>query len=166
MPIEKVTKVLELLFAHGRVPAKVKLPEKREVPMTLRELSKLYYLKKLIERDTMRISELEARLSPGGMNLTGMPRSASPKNTMEEVIPLLVDLKERLRSEQAKYIDERKAIENYINSVDDYLIRCILSCRFVDLMTWNQTALYIGGGNTENSVKKACYRFLKKSEES
>lgn len=139
---------------------------KGEMPMTVRELSKLYYLKKLIERDTMRISELEARLLPGGMNLTGMPKNPSPKNTMEEVIPLLMDIKDRLRSEQAKYIQERKAIEDYINSVDDYQMRCILSCRFVDLMTWNQTALYIGGGNTENSVKKACYRFLKKSEES
>lgn len=133
--------------------------------MTIRELSKLYYLKKLIERDTIRLSELESRLLPGGMNLTGMPKNPSPKNMMEEVIPLLMDIKDRLRSEQAKYIQERMAIEDYINSIDDYQMRCILSCRFVDLMTWNQTALYIGGGNTEESVKKACYRFLKKSEE-
>ena len=133
--------------------------------MTVRELSKLYYLKKLIERDTVRLSELESRLMPGGMNLTGMPKNPSPKNMMEEIIPLLMDIKDRLRSEQAKYIQERMAIEDYINSIDDYQMRCILSCRFVDLMTWNQTALYIGGGNTEDSVKKACYRFLKKSEE-
>ena len=133
--------------------------------MTVRELSKLYYLKKLIERDTVRLSELESRLKPGGMNLTGMPKNPSPKNMMEEIIPLLMDIKDRLRSEQAKYIQERRDIEDYINSIDDYQMRCILSCRFVDLMTWNQTALYIGGGNTEDSVKKACYRFLKKSEE-
>jgi len=134
--------------------------------MTVRELSKLYYLKKLIERDTVRLSELQSRLLPGGMNLTGMPKNPSPKNMMEEIIPLVIEIEDRIRDEQKKYIQERKSIEDYINSVEEYQMRCILLCRFVDLMTWNQIALYIGGGNTEDSVKKACYRFLKKSEES
>ena len=132
--------------------------------MTLKELSKLYYLDKLIERDANRLAELEARLSPGGMNMSGMPRNPSPKNMMEEVVPLIIEMKQRIIQEQTAYIAERKVIEDYIHSVDDYQMRLILSYRFIDLMTWNQTALLIGGGNTEDSVKKACYRFLRNSE--
>jgi hypothetical protein len=132
--------------------------------MTVRELSKLYYLNKLIERDTLRLSELENRLQPGGMNFNGMPRNPSPKNMMEEIIPLIIEIEERIRKEQEDYIRERMVIEDYIRSVEDYQIRLILSYRFVDLLTWNQTARMIGGGNTEDSVKKMCYRFLKKSE--
>lgn len=132
--------------------------------MTVRELSKLYYLNKLIERDTLRLSELENRLQPGGMNFNGMPRNPSPKNMMEEIIPLIIEIEERIKKEQEDYIRERMVIEDYIRSVEDYQIRLILSYRFVDLLTWNQTARMIGGGNTEDSVKKMCYRFLKKSE--
>ena len=132
--------------------------------MTVRELSKLYYLNKLIERDTLRLSELENRLQPGAMNFNGMPRNPSPKNMMEEIIPLIIEIEERIRKEQEDYIRERMVIEDYIRSVEDYQIRLILSYRFVDLLTWNQTARMVGGGNTEDSVKKMCYRFLKKSE--
>lgn len=130
--------------------------------MTLKELSKLYYLNKLIERDTNRLAELEARLSPGSMNMSGMPKNPSPKNAIEEIIPLIIEMKDRIVAEQTKYVSERKAIEDYINTIDDYQMRLIMSYRFIDLLTWNQTALLIGGGNTEDSVKKACYRFLRK----
>ena len=132
--------------------------------MTVRELSKLYYLNKLIERDSLRLSELENRLQPGGMNFNGMLRNPSPKNMMEEIIPLIIEIEERIRKEQEDYIRERMEIESFIRSVEDYQIRLILSYRFVDLLTWNQTARMIGGNNTEDSVKKMCYRFLKKSE--
>ena len=64
--------------------------------MTLKELSKLYYLDKLIERDANRLAELEARLSPGGMNMSGMPRNPSPKNMIEEVVPLIIEMKQRI----------------------------------------------------------------------
>ena len=132
--------------------------------MTVRELSKLYYLNKLIERDSLKLIELETRLQPGSPSLTGMPHNPSPKNKTEEIVPLIIETKERIIKEQAEYIKERVIIEDYIRSVEDYQIRLILSYRFVDLLTWNQTARMIGGNNTEDSVKKMCYRFLKKSE--
>ena len=132
--------------------------------MTVRELSRLYYLNKLIERDTLRLSELHSHLQQGGMNFDGMPRNSSPKNMMEEIIPLIIEIEERIRKEQEDYIKERMEIESFIHSVEDYQIRLILSYRFVDLLTWNQTARMIGGNNTEDSVRKMCYRFLKKSE--
>lgn len=131
--------------------------------MTIRELSKLYYLTKLIERDELRLSELEARLQPGGMNLSGMPRNPSPKNMMEEIVPLMIEIKDRIKRQQTAYIKERMVIEDYINSVDDYQIRLIMSYRFVDLMTWQQIAYRLGGNNTADGVRKACNRFLKKS---
>lgn len=132
--------------------------------MTVRELSQLYYIKKILERDTLRLEELESRLQPGGMNLNGMPRNPSSKNIIEEVVPLIIDIKERILKNQIEYIAEQKKIESYIDSINDYQIRLILSMRFVDHLTWNQISVKIGGNNTEDSVKKMCYRFLKKSE--
>lgn len=132
--------------------------------MTVQELNKLYYLKKLIERDTLRLEELEAKLQPRGTRMDGMPRRASHENMMEKLIPILVDLRDQITARWIEYIREYKAIEEYIHSMEDYQMRTILSYRFVDLMTWNQIALKIGGGNTEDSVRVACRRFLEKSE--
>ena len=129
--------------------------------MTLRELSKLYYLNKLIERDKLKLKEYESRLEPGGMDFSGMPRSPSPKNMIEEITPLIIDIKDRILREQEEYIKEQIAIEDYIRTIDDYQIRLIFSYRFIDLFTWNKIAHAIGGNNTEDSVKKICYRFLK-----
>ena len=132
--------------------------------MTVRELSKLYYIKKLIERDAMRLAELEARLQPGGMNMSGMPHNPSPKNMREEVVPIIIEVKDRLKKEQLEYEQEEQRLEGFIRTIEDYQIRLILAYRFVDLMTWQQVAMKIGGNNTDESVKKLCYRFLKKTE--
>ena len=132
--------------------------------MTLAELSTLYYLNKLIERDTRELAKLENSLQLGSANMNGMPRNPSPKNLIEEVAPLIVDIKERIQREKEEFLKERMAIEGFIRSVEDYQIRLILSYRFIDLLTWNQVAAMIGGNNTEDSVKKMCYRFLKQSE--
>ncbi len=133
--------------------------------MTLRKLSQLYYLNKLIERDKQKLAELRGKLgNPGTPNYDGMPHNPSPKNMLEESIVLITELEDSIKKEQNDFLRERMEIEEYIRSIDDYQIRLIFSYRFVDLMTWYQVSLCIGGNNTEDSVKKMCYRFLKQSE--
>lgn len=132
--------------------------------MTLKELSKLYYLNKLIERDAQRLEEIEARLESGSTHLSGMPRNPSPPNVTEEIISLLIEVKDRLRKEQEDYIKEQLVLEEYLRSVPDYQTRLILTLRFVDLMSWQKIAYRIGGNNTEDSVKKKAYRFIKESQ--
>ncbi len=131
--------------------------------MTVHELSKLYYIKKLINRDTQRLNQLEARLQPKAANVSGAVKTSSPKNVIEEITPEIIDLKERIRREREEYIKEQAVIEDYIGTVDNYQDRLILLHRFVDLMSWRQVARRLGGKNTADSVRKACYRFLKKN---
>ena len=107
--------------------------------MTVKEMSRLYCLKKLIERDELIIA--------GETDADG--------SAMHSV-------RKRLAKECAEYISERDRLERYISEIDDYLIRLIVAYRFVDLLTWWQIAQRIGGNNTEDSVKKQCYRFFKK----
>ena len=128
--------------------------------MTRWKLSRLVSLKGLIRRTEDQIAIIRDRLNPRGVNLSGMPRSTSPKNAVEESVAKLVDLQEKLKA----YRQEAEEIERFICSVDDYQIRLILQLRYVDGKEWNEVAKYIGGGNTENSVKKMCYRFLEKTE--
>ena len=55
--------------------------------------------------------------------------------------------------------EKEAAVTAYIGSVQDSLVRQILTLRFVDGLSWTAVAHRIGGGNTEESVKKAFYRF-------
>lgn len=48
----------------------------------------------------------------------------------------------------------------YINGIEDSHTRRILSMRYIDGLTWKQIAKNIGGGNTEDAVRKAADRFL------
>lgn len=143
------------------MPAEVKT--RKDEGMTIKELSRLYYLNKLIERDESRLAELEARLSPGGMSFSRIPQAQKKcANTFEDAAIGMIELKERILAERGEYIRERDALEAYINSVKDCRMRLILTYRFVDLMSWTAIAMRIGGGNTDESIKKACYRFLEK----
>ena len=51
-------------------------------------------------------------------------------------------------------------VEEFIASVDDSRMRRIITLRFIDNLSWNKVADRIGGNNTEDSVKKAFYRFM------
>ncbi len=55
-------------------------------------------------------------------------------------------------------------VNRFIENVDDAQMRMILSLRFVNGLTWRQVARSIGGGNTEDSVRKACQRFLQEQD--
>lgn len=132
--------------------------------MTLRKLSKLYYINKLIERENSKIESLRARLLPGSAMGDGMPRNPNAKNKFEEMIPVIVDTEKRLSEIKSEYEREKAVIESWINAIDDYQVRLIFVLRFVDLLTWQQVADKVGGNNTEDSVKKVCYRYLKKTK--
>lgn len=132
--------------------------------MTLEELNKLHDIGKLIQRDIDRLADLRARLEPGGVTVDDMPRNSSPKNLTEEIVPLIIDAEEKLIRELREYNEEKERLEKFIRSVDDCRMRLILSYRFIDMKSWNYIANKLKGNNTEDSVKKACYRYLKKSE--
>ena len=128
--------------------------------MTIRELEKLKYLDTLISTTTNRILALEERLDVGAQVLTDMPKKPGAKDAIGDTVPEIVDRKANLLRMVKRYEDEKQRIEAYIDGIEDYQIRLILTLRFVHFMTWAEVAGAIGGNNTEDSVKKACYRFI------
>ena len=53
-------------------------------------------------------------------------------------------------------------VEEFIAGVEESRIRRIITLRFIENLSWNKVADRIGGGNTEDSVKKSFYRFMEK----
>lgn len=72
---------------------------------------------------------------------------------------LLYARKAILSELEMELLEKLNEVEEFIASVTDSHIRRIISLRVVDGLSWNEVAKRIGG-NTEDSVKKAFYRFM------
>ena len=71
-----------------------------------------------------------------------------------------IDIKDKIEELQKKAIEQQGKLIGYIQTIDDSLMRQIMYHRHVLCMKWNEVAMTIGGGNTEDSVRKAHDRFL------
>lgn len=75
---------------------------------------------------------------------------------------LLYSRKLTLTNLEMDLMETLNKVEEFIASVDDSRMRRIIALRVIDGLSWNKVADKIGGGNTEDSVKKSFYRFMEK----
>lgn len=78
-------------------------------------------------------------------------RSEKSKRAATEVDRKL----KRLYAEQAR-------IESYIACIDDSLVRRIMVARYIECRNWDGVARKLGGGNSAESVRKICERWLRR----
>ncbi len=133
--------------------------------MTLDELSQLYYLSKELEADQRRYEALQAvaQAAPT-QRLTGMPAAPhSNESNVERLALELVDLQAIIAARQIQCIHEQARLERWISDIPDSLTRQIYHYRFVEGYSWFKVAQAIGG-NTADSVKQRCYRYLRRAE--
>ena len=134
--------------------------------ITLKELSQLYHLKREIGHDRERLARLRARRGAvSSPKLDGLPSSAgNGQSTVENLALEIADLEAIVDSKITQCVHEQSRLERYISSIPDSRTRLIMSFRFVDGFSWGKVAYKVGGGNTADSVKKTCYRHLKKEK--
>ena len=133
--------------------------------MTLKELSQLYYLKKEIENDKQRLSELKEKYCPvSSVKLSGMPSGGVGGGGLERYVTEVVDLEAIISAKTILCIHEHSRLERYIADIPDSMTRQIFTLRFVEGYTWQQVANRTPGNNTADGVRKICTRFLKKEE--
>lgn len=130
--------------------------------MTIKELSQLYYLNREIERDRERLSILRSMASSmGASGFDGIPKSGSLGGRLEQCIAEIVDLEVIIQAKITQCLHERNRLERYISDIPDSITRQVFQLRFVSGLPWAQIALSIGGGNTEEGVRKRVYRYIK-----
>lgn len=131
--------------------------------MNKKELSQLYYLNREIEQLKSRIEELECIAVSDTSRITGMPHVIGISDKVGRYAAEIADLKELLNLNLKKCFYELNRLNRYIESIDDSQMRMIMTLRYVNGLSWRQIAFSIGGGNTEDSIKKLAYRYLKKN---
>ncbi len=69
---------------------------------------------------------------------------------------------ELLKQARSRALSEYNKLTEYISHIPDSQTRTIFYLRFIECLKWNSIADRIGGNNTEDSVKKRCYRYVGK----
>ncbi|MBS5725755.1 MAG: hypothetical protein KHW59_08280 [Clostridiales bacterium] len=130
--------------------------------MTIERLNQLNSLKKEIRDLERRLYDIETIATGTTQTITGMTFAGgiSDKTSLAAEI---ADLRAFLQEKIVEALLEFHQLMDYISSVQDSHIRRILIYRFVDGNSWTKVAMRMGGGNTENNVKKACYRYLRRN---
>ena len=133
--------------------------EKGRMLMTLKELSQFHYLKQEIRRDEERLRELEAIATDTAVKLSGIPFGEG----VSDIACQIADLRKELQEKMKEALTEHNRILRYVRAIDDSLTRQIFWLRFLDGLSWEMVADKIGGTSSD-SVKKTCYRYLKRKK--
>lgn len=129
--------------------------------MTVRELSQLHYLDGEIRQSRRRLERLERLLEEARAQAAF---DEGERELAEQCAREMAEIRQGLEQSIQRRWQEMRRLLAYIEDIDDSLIRQILTCRYVDGKTWVKVAREIGGDNTEDSVKKAAYRYLQRGQ--
>lgn len=130
--------------------------------MTKKELSQLYYLKKEIRQLEQRIKELETAATGCTAKITGLPHGTGINDKIGNYAAQIADLKSLLDLNLKKCFYELNRLDRYIESVNDPLLRQILTYRFINGYSWSKISYMIGGNNTADGLRIKMMRFLGK----
>ena len=91
--------------------------------------------------------------------ITGFPQRDYTR--MKGLLSTRKSILHSLRAESEQSVND---VLVFINGIEDAHIRRIVTMRYVDGLKWRQIAKNVGGGNTEDSVRKTVERFLEKED--
>ena len=129
--------------------------------MTEKQLNQIYYLskeKKMWEDKLNELTEIKAV----GYENSGAGHGSDISSPVVRLAEQREKIREIISAKLAEISYVEREILEYINTIDDSLIRQIMIHRHIELKSWVQVAFAIGGNNTADSVRKMHDRFLQK----
>ena len=131
--------------------------------MTLQELNQYFHRLEQLGKARNLLASLEAAAAPQSPNLDGMPRASSGiSDSVGRLAAEIADMRARVELLERQAAAQYGDIARYIENIPDDQARLIFRLRFLRGLSWGEVAAIIGGGNTENSVKCNCYRYLRR----
>lgn len=126
------------------------------------------------EDDIQSWEEKLTKLNEAGLQspkLDGMPRApgtSDPTGTkainMADIKIIIQDIQAIIEELEYKTLIKTKEIYEYMRDLNDSMMRQIIKYRCIELMTWSEVAVKIGGGNTADSVRMAYNRHVERQE--
>ena len=122
---------------------------KSEIKILQNQIADLDYT---ITTDSVKGSDSEFPYTERTFTITGID--------YEEYNHRVRRLQRKLNKRVEELLDLVEEMNEYIENIDDSLVRQIITLRYINGLTWNQVALSIGGDNTADSVRMIHDRFL------
>ncbi len=127
--------------------------------MTREELKQIYYINREIKMWQRELDRLQCKSLAGGTSLDGMPRGSGTSDKVADMAIERTEIEEVINGKLAEIQVQKKRIMNYINSIDDSLLRQIMFLRNVSCMNWKQVARELN--ITEGCAKMTYHRHFK-----
>lgn len=125
--------------------------------MTKKEINQIYYINREIEMWQRQLDDIYGLQSP---KLDGLPKSIEPGDLTGDKAAKALQIRTIIEELLAELQMQRKKIYEFISALDNSLMRQIIMYRCLSLCTWEETAIYVGGNNTAESVRKMFDRFF------
>lgn len=132
--------------------------------MTKQELNNLRHFPKEIAALSSHIVQLQTQAEGATRIISGMPGGKIENDYIAKAIAISVDEQKKLRRLILKRQREQARVMEFISQIDDAQLRTIFILRYLKGYTWVKISMEIGGGNTEDAVKKMVERYLAKCQ--
>ena len=135
--------------------------------MTRAELEHIIDIEHIIEQDEEALCRFrEMILHPGHQKLTGLPGGGSGNgDRIGDAVSRTEELVARIEEERRELDALRAEVYAFCMEIADIHIRGIVVKRVFNLLAWREVADRAGGGNTEDSVRKAYIRWAERNLE-
>ena len=101
----------------------------------MKNLNKLYWIKREIEQIEERMKELTVL---SAVSFSGMPSGNTVSSPVEKFNERLDKLKRKLAVKHAESLEEEERIESYIETIEDAEIRVLARARFIECKSWQK----------------------------
>ena len=101
----------------------------------MKNLNKLYWIKKEIEQIEEQLKELTVL---SAVSFSGMPSGNTVSSPVEKFNERLDNLKRKLAIKHAESLAETERLERYIETIDDVEIRVLARARFIECKSWQK----------------------------
>ncbi|MFV0351417.1 MAG: hypothetical protein ACK5JF_03785 [Oscillospiraceae bacterium] len=110
--------------------------------MTAKELSQLYYLNREIDQDKQRLAELEAAATSTTPKISGLPHASGISDKVG-LAAEIADLKSTIEAKAHITIALYNRIHRFAASLDDSLMRQVITLKYANCLTWYQVAQHV-----------------------
>lgn len=132
---------------------------KAEIRTLSRHIQKLKDdLHQEIVTDTVRGSQTEFPFVQHSIPISGIDFDEQGSHELDMEIKKTIVL---LNRRKVELLREYRKIRQFIDNIDDPLIRQIITLHYIEQREWSDVAKEVGGHNTENSVKQIASRFFR-----
>lgn len=129
--------------------------------MTLNELNKLKENLEPARKLKAKINKKKMLADSASPNMLGMP--SSDVASKDALILSYMDDEIALTNLYNRIIAANHKAFNYIMNIRDEQTQLIFRYRFINGYSWVKVAMELGGGNTDDSVRKRVDRYLQKN---